>query len=283
MELHKTLGNHWCQYTSSLSGRTDCAIKNRFHVLSRNSLKVPKSESEDTKDTSKYTRGQRTKGNKVRYDSEDSREQQEKGMMLADENRIPIVGSSDYMDMSSSSNADVPLSIEIPPADPNLNELEQDFVDLCKVPGTGFGAGAGVGGGHYASGSSQSTQPAYQLNTFGSLAGLFALDSLSNEALNTHTLLQGSGSLFSPPALRHKQQAGDAMNSISSQHWFSITPLQQTRASPLLTPMTYSFETPNLPPLKRQKMSYPYNYVAPARRTAKNTQAVAMAEGTEDR
>lgn len=35
MELNKTIGNKWCKYIDYLPGRTDCAIKNRFHVLIR--------------------------------------------------------------------------------------------------------------------------------------------------------------------------------------------------------------------------------------------------------
>eukprot|EP01031_Cornospumella_fuschlensis_P034268 gene34268-41480_t len=189
--------------------------------------------------------------------------QRESAMMAADEDRTPLIGSSGYMNLSSSTNADAHLSIEIPPADPHLNELEQEFVNYCNVPGGSHGA---VGSGeNNVSGSSQSTRSAYQLNTLGSMAGLFALDSLSNEALNTRILLQSSTPLFSPPGLRHYQQPGEAMNSITSQHWFTISPLYQAGGSPL-TPMIDSFGTPNLPPLKRQKISYPYNYVAPARK-----------------
>jgi hypothetical protein len=282
LALHDTLQNRWCKYVEYLPGRTDCSIKNRFHVLCR-TQRASKLTYSDTESSFKgYDSHSRT--SEVVSESDGSGQDQEHSPRSELENVMSMPMSIDIED-----NSREPLSIEIPD-DNEGEEFAQELLDLCRSPTAPelmplssastdvMGYNSSDSNINPQQGKAQASLFSMQANSAGPLSARTLLQSTSFDSfrlphfspyLHSHQpFLLSDARAQLPPAQASSQ--GQAMlppqqqspGSMSSQYWCNFSPHGLSYMAPTspMTPMIYAFEpSPMLMPKpKRQKLLYPY-------------------------
>lgn len=293
LALHGAIGNRWCKFTEHLPGRTDCAIKNRYHVLIRKNVshtgvspvrEVQASSSMDSnysyRDPSARPRPQFGQGAisrpggaqegshamsnlpvssapPARHVARVEEENYQSDSARPPGSRMPMDGMSRPPVLTMSE----PLLIEIPPVDPSRNETpaDQEMLELCTSPNV----------------TSAETDPTHTANVNSKWlsqmnmhqAALYSMQSPNADPMTGRASYLHSNSFdmqlrdFSPTRMNRSyalpSNSPAAPSSLSSSGWYTFSPsaFSNVFAQPL-TPMICAYEPPSsyAPKTKKQKL-----------------------------
>lgn len=241
LALHASMGNKWCKYTEYLPGRTDCSIKNRFHVLTRSRQVLDTKHAVVSGDSPK--------------DQEEDQEDAKKPLLREEVDGAAASKDSDAMDVEDAPEQG--LRIQIPRT---FTDLDQELLDLCTSPAADLSSA----GPPY-----KTMQPPARRSVLASHSFDLQFNPFSPHIQLASSSMDGPMSMSSTCWYSAHSPHAPLMPSSSAI----------TTMSPL-TPMIFAFD-PSPAPRKRQKVLYPFvlpKTAKPAAATEPSAQSAASAQ-----